>query len=55
MVDPSAPPQPRTARPPGLSLGRVLGVPLYLNASMLLLAALVTVIYGEFVRRELAL
>ncbi|MEH1015128.1 site-2 protease family protein [Micromonospora sp. CPCC 206060] len=31
------------------------GVPLYLNASMLLLALLVTVTYGEFVRRQLAL
>jgi Zn-dependent protease len=30
-------------------------VPVYLNASMLLLAVLVTVVYGEFVRRELGL
>lgn len=36
-------------------MGRVLGVPLYLNASMLLLAVLVTVIYGEFVRQQLDL
>src|SRR4051794_25486209 len=39
----------------GLSVGRVLGVPIYLNASMLLLAVLVTVTYGEFVRRQLDL
>ncbi|RKR92588.1 Zn-dependent protease [Micromonospora pisi] len=36
-------------------MGRVLGVPVYLNASMVLLAVLVTVVYGEFVRRELEL
>ncbi|WP_408635587.1 site-2 protease family protein [Phytohabitans suffuscus] len=47
--------QDRTDRRPGLAVGRVLGVPVYLNASMLLLAVLVTVIYGEFVRRELDL
>ncbi|GAA4710542.1 site-2 protease family protein [Phytohabitans rumicis] len=50
-----APRQDRPERRPGLAVGRVLGVPLYLNASMLLLALLVTVIYGEFVRRELDL
>ncbi len=55
MMDDSVKRQPRTTRPPGVSVGRVLGVPVYLNASMLLLAVLVTVIYGEFVRRELAL
>ena len=36
-------------------VGRVLGIPLYLNASMVLLAALVTVVYGGFVQSELAL
>jgi Zn-dependent protease len=36
-------------------VGRVLGVPIYLNASMVLLAVLVTVVYGEFVRRALGL
>jgi Zn-dependent protease len=54
-VDERTPRQDRTERRPGLAVGRVLGVPLYLNASMLLLAVLVTVIYGEFVRRELDL
>jgi Zn-dependent protease len=39
----------------GLSVGRVLGVPVRLNASMVLLAVLVTVTYGGFVRRELEL
>ncbi|MEH1125173.1 site-2 protease family protein [Micromonospora sp. CPCC 206061] len=38
-----------------MTLGRVFGVPLYLNASMLLLALLVTVLYGEFVRDRLEL
>jgi Zn-dependent protease len=38
-----------------LTVGRVLGVPLYLNASMLLLALLVTISYGELVRRRLEL
>ncbi|MGW4460691.1 site-2 protease family protein [Micromonospora sp. NPDC004704] len=33
----------------------MLGVPVYVNASMVLLAVLVTVVYGEFVRRELEL
>jgi Zn-dependent protease len=36
-------------------VGRVLGIPLHLNASMLLLAVLVTVVYGGFVRAELNL
>jgi Zn-dependent protease len=34
---------------------RVLGIPLYVNPSMLVLTALVTILYGEFARRELAL
>lgn len=42
-------------RRPGLTLGRVLGVPIHLNASMLLLAGAVTLMYGEFVRRQLDL
>jgi Zn-dependent protease len=36
-------------------VGRVLGIPLYLNASMLLLAGLVTVVYGGYVQNELDL
>ncbi|MFY1694065.1 M50 family metallopeptidase [Solwaraspora sp. WMMA2101] len=46
-------PDRRPDRRPGLSLGRVLGFPVYLNASVLLLAVLVTVVYGEFVRTQL--
>ncbi|RKN36163.1 site-2 protease family protein [Micromonospora musae] len=38
-----------------LTVGRVFGVPLRLNASMLLLALLVTVLYAEFARNQLAL
>ncbi|WP_229405322.1 M50 family metallopeptidase [Micromonospora sp. NBRC 110038] len=53
--------QPQTDRPPrrptrpGLTVGRVFGVPLHLNGSMLLLALLVTVTYAEFARRQLDL
>jgi Zn-dependent protease len=36
-------------------VGRVLGIPLYLNASMLVFAALVTLVYGGFVRDRLEL
>jgi Zn-dependent protease len=36
-------------------VGRVLGIPVYLNASMLLLAVLVTVVYGGYVQAELGL
>ncbi|MFV2018267.1 site-2 protease family protein [Micromonospora sp. LOL_023] len=43
----------RPDRRPGISLGRVLGFPVYLNASVLLLAILVTVLYGQFVRTQL--
>ncbi|BCJ69816.1 hypothetical protein GCM10009779_07270 [Polymorphospora rubra] len=39
----------------GLTIGRVFGVPVHLNASMLLLAVLVTVLYGSFVRERLDL
>jgi Zn-dependent protease len=49
----SSPPAP--VRRSGLTVGRVAGVPVYLNASVLLLAALVTVMYGEFVRTQLPL
>ncbi|MDW5325899.1 site-2 protease family protein [Plantactinospora sp. KLBMP9567] len=42
-------------RRPGLTVGRVFGVPVYLNPSMLLLVALITVMYGEFVRQQLGL
>jgi Zn-dependent protease len=48
-------PQRPPERRPGLAIGRVLGVPVYLNASMVLLTVLVTVTYGEFVRHQLAL
>jgi Zn-dependent protease len=40
-------------RRPGYPLGRVLGFPLYLNASTLIFAALVTLSYGAFVARTL--
>ena len=36
-------------------LGRVLGIPIYVNASMILLALLVTVVYGGYVEAELGL
>lgn len=42
-------------RRPAIAVGRVFGVPVFLNASMLLLVALVTVMYGEFVRQQLVL
>jgi Zn-dependent protease len=45
----------RPGRRQGLTVGRVFGVPLHLNSSMVLLAVLVTVIYGEFVGRQLDL
>jgi Zn-dependent protease len=48
-------PQSQSDRRPGLAVGRVLGVPVHLNVSMVLLAVLVTVMYGEFVRRQLGL
>ncbi|MFG3706371.1 M50 family metallopeptidase [Micromonospora sp. NPDC047670] len=40
---------------PGLTVGRVFGVPLHLNSSMVLLTLLVTVLYAEFARRQLDL
>ena len=36
-------------------VGRVLGIPIFMNGSMVLLAALVTVVYGNYVRAELDL
>jgi Zn-dependent protease len=45
----------RPERRPGLVVGRVLGVPLYLNPSVILLAALITLLYGNFVRTQLDL
>ena len=36
-------------------VGRVLGIPLFINPSMLILAGLVTVVYGNYVRNELGL
>ena len=43
------------ARRAGRPAGHVLGIPVYLNGSMLVLAALVTVVYGNYVRVELNL
>lgn len=51
--DPAQQPR-RTARSARL-VGRVLGIPLYLNASMLVLAVLVTVVYGGWVQGDLGL
>ncbi|WP_091240862.1 site-2 protease family protein [Micromonospora matsumotoense] len=50
---PRAPRRPR--RRTGLTVGRVFGVPLHLNLSMLLLTLLVTVTYAEFARERLGL
>ncbi len=47
--------RPRAGRRPGLRVGRVFGVPLYLNASILLLALLITVLYGELAGQRLQL
>ncbi|GAA2715291.1 site-2 protease family protein [Actinoplanes palleronii] len=48
-----------TQRPPapggGRPVGHVLGIPVHANASMLLLAALVTVVYGNYAQAELGL
>ena len=46
VEQPSRPPR-RRGRRPGLTVGRVFGVPLHLNASMLLLALVVTVAYAR--------
>lgn len=47
--------RPDTPRRPGIPIGRVLGVPVFLHASWLLLAVFVTVAYGEIVRSRLHL
>jgi Zn-dependent protease len=52
MQDTSPPPP---VRRPGIAVGRVAGVPVHLSASILLLAALVTIMYGGFVRTRLDL
>ncbi|GIE87786.1 site-2 protease family protein [Actinoplanes regularis] len=48
-----------TRRPPvppgGRPVGRVLGIPVHANGSMVLLALLVTVVYGNYARAELGL
>jgi Zn-dependent protease len=46
-------PQRSAERRPGLAVGRVLGFPLYLNASTLLLAALITIVYGGYAQQRL--
>jgi len=50
----STPPRPPHRRP-GIPLGRLLGVPLHLNWSWVLLAVLVTLLYGQSVRVRLEL
>ena len=45
----------RRAGRDGRLVGRVLGIPIYLNASIYVLAALVTFVYGDYVRAELRL
>jgi Zn-dependent protease len=47
--------QTRPARRSGRMVGRVRGIPIYANASMLLLALLVTVVYGGYAESELGL
>ncbi|WP_446220336.1 site-2 protease family protein [Micromonospora sp. IBHARD004] len=54
MQQPSRPPR-RRGRRPGLTVGRVFGVPLHLDASMLLLTLVVTVAYAALARRQLDL
>lgn len=54
-MEQTSPPPRRPDRRPGLNVGRVFGVPLHLNGSMVLLAALVAVLYAEFARRQLDL
>lgn len=48
-------PQPRRIGRATRAVGRVLGIPVFLNASMLLLALLVTVVYGNYAADELGL
>jgi Zn-dependent protease len=54
MEDSPAPRRPADRRS-GLAIGRVFGFPLYLNASTLLLAALITVVYGGYAQQRLGL
>ncbi|WP_411267360.1 site-2 protease family protein [Actinoplanes sp. KI2] len=48
-------PRPRGPGRPGRPVGHVLDIPIYVNGSMLALAALVTAVYGNYVRAELRL
>jgi Zn-dependent protease len=48
-------PRPRRAGRQGRLVGRVLGIPIFVNSSMLLLAVLVTVVYGNYVADQLGL
>ncbi|WP_433292697.1 site-2 protease family protein [Actinoplanes sp. CA-030573] len=48
-------PRPRRAARPGRAVGRVLGIPVFVNGSMLILAALVILVYRNYVRSELGL
>jgi Zn-dependent protease len=50
---PPPPAAPPVARPGGFRLGRVLGVPIYLRASWLLLAVIVVALYGPVAARML--
>ncbi|CAL9332704.1 hypothetical protein SUDANB67_05479 [Nocardiopsis dassonvillei] len=53
--DPSAPrPRERSARP-GLLIGRPFGIPVYVTSSWLIVAALITLVYGGVVQGRLAL
>ncbi|WP_207916553.1 site-2 protease family protein [Micromonospora sp. KC723] len=54
MNSPTRSPRP-AGRRGGLSVGRVFGVPLRVNVSMLLLALLITVTYAQFARERLDL
>ena len=54
MTSETRPPPPATpARPGGFRLGRVLGVPVYLRYSWLLLAAVVVILYAGVIERML--
>jgi Zn-dependent protease len=55
MEDSPGPRRPAAERRIGLALGRVLGFPLYLNASTLLLAVLITLVYGGYAQQRLDL
>lgn len=55
LMEQTSRPSRRPGRHSGLTVGRVFGVPLHLNGSMVLLALVVTVMYGVFVRRQLGL